>query len=272
MHKNLFLLGISAMLIFAVSFSYAVEENDIVVYYSFDKLNEKTFTDDSGNGNDAELTGSGKLVDGQFGKAIHLNGGVVQMSPANDFVVPIGEKGEATLEAWFLMNSHASHSGIISIETIDAGCCEFRMMVSPNFKPFWDAGHHKDKSLDDFTFELKKWYHYVLVADGKDGKIYVNGDFIGSQPQPENFTFPKFKEASIYIGAGEGPTTHPAEDVIIDEVVIYSKTLTEDEVKASYEFGSCWRLGCGSEKQIDSYLGSTEINFLTVLRNYTKLT
>ena len=35
MHKNLFLLGISAMLIFAVSFSYAVEENDIVVYYSF---------------------------------------------------------------------------------------------------------------------------------------------------------------------------------------------------------------------------------------------
>ena len=58
------------------------------------------------------------------------------MSPANDFVVPIGEKGEATLEAWFLMNSHASHSGIISIETIDAGCCEFRMMVSPNFKPF----------------------------------------------------------------------------------------------------------------------------------------
>ena len=39
MHKNLFLLGISAMLIFAVSFSYAVKENDIVVYYSFDKLN-----------------------------------------------------------------------------------------------------------------------------------------------------------------------------------------------------------------------------------------
>ena len=261
MHKNLFLLGISAMLIFAVSFSYAVKENDIVVYYSFDKLNEKTFTDDSGNGNDAELTGSGELVDGQFGKAIHLNGGVVQMSPANDFVVPIGEKGEATLEAWFLMNSHASHSGIISIETIDAGCCEFRMMVSPNFKPFWDAGHHKDKSLDDFTFELKKWYHYVLVADGKDGKIYVNGDFIGSQPQPEDFTFPKFKEASIYIGAGEGPNTHPIEDAIIDEVVIYSKTLTEAEVKASMNLGVAGVLSVEAKNKLTVTWGQLKSTF-----------
>ena len=107
MHKNLFLLGISAMLIFAVSLSYAVKENDIVVYYSFDKLNDKTFTDDSGNGNDAELTGSGKLVDGQFGKAIHLNGGVVQMSPANDFIVPISENGQITMEAWFYLNQHS---------------------------------------------------------------------------------------------------------------------------------------------------------------------
>ena len=101
MHKNLFLLGISAMLIFAVSFSYAVEENDIVVYYSFDKLNEKTFTDDSGNGNDAELTGSGELVDGQFGKAIHLNGGVVQMSPANDFVARSAKKVRLPLKRGF---------------------------------------------------------------------------------------------------------------------------------------------------------------------------
>ncbi len=259
MHKNLFLLGISAMLIFAVSFSYAVEENDIVVYYSFDKLNGKTFTDDSGNGNDAELTGSGKLVDGQFGKAIHLNGGVVQLSPANDFIVLIGENGQITMEAWFYLNQHSAHDGIVSIETVDAGCCEFRMMVNPNFNPFWDAAHHADKSLGNFTFKLEEWYHYVLVADGKDGKIYVNGDFIGSQP--ENFDFPKFKEASIYIGAGEGPTTHPVEDAIIDEVVIYSKALTEDEVKASMDLGVAGVLAVEAKNKLTVTWGQLKSTF-----------
>ena len=56
-----------------------------------------------------------RFVDGAFKKAIHLNGGVVQMAQ-NDFIVPIGEKGEITMEAWFYLNQHASYDGIISIE------------------------------------------------------------------------------------------------------------------------------------------------------------
>ena len=232
MRRNLMLFGLAAVCVFAVSLAFAVEEGDILVYYSFDKLSGNTFEDDSGNGNDAELVGKGSLVDGQFNKAVRLNGGVVQME-ANDFIVPIGEKGEITMEAWFYLNEHASYDGIISIEAAAGGCCEFRTMVNPGFNPFWDAGHHADKQLANYQFEKDEWYHYVLVADGKDGKIYVNGKFIGAQP--ENFKWPKFKEAAIYIGAGENPNLHKVEDAIIDEVVIYAKALTEDEVRASME-------------------------------------
>ena len=233
MRRNLILLGLSAICVFiAVGLSDAVEEEDILVYYSFDRLNGKKFIDDSGNGNDAELVGKGSLVDGAFKKAVRLNGGIVQMD-ANDFVVPIGENGEITLEAWFYLNEHGAYDGIISIEAAAGGCCEFRTMVNPNFNPFWDAGHHADKSLANFTFELDEWYHYVLVADGKDGKIYVNGEFIGEQV--ENFEWPEFKEAAIYIGAGENPNVHRVEDAIIDEVVIYAKALTEEEIQESME-------------------------------------
>ena len=232
MRKNLFLLGLTVICVFAVSLSHAIEEEDILVYYSFDKLNGNKVIDDSGNGNDAELNGKGALKKGAFKNGIHLNGGVVQMAQ-NDFIVPIGEKTEITMEAWFFLNQHAAYDGIISIEAAAGGCCEFRTMVNPGFNPFWDAGHHADKSLGNFKFELKEWYHYVMVADGKDGKIYVNGEFIGSQP--ENFKWPKFKEAAIYIGAGENPTLHKVEDAIIDEVVIYAKALTEEEIKESME-------------------------------------
>ena len=232
MRRNLFLLGLSVVCIFAVSLSYAVEEEDVLVYYSFDKLNGNKVPDDSGNGNTAELAGKGSLVDGAFQKGIRLNGGVVQMA-ANDFIVPVGKKGVITMEAWFYLNEHASYDGIISIEAAAAGCCEYRIMVNPSFNPFWDAGHHADKSLGNYKFELDEWYHYVMVADGKDGKVYVNGKFIGSQP--ENFDLPEHKEAAIYIGAGENPTLHKVEDAIIDEVVIYAKALTEKEVKESME-------------------------------------
>ena len=59
MRRSLILLGLAAIFVFAVSLSHAIEEDDILVYYSFDKLSGNKVTDDSGNGNDAELVGKG---------------------------------------------------------------------------------------------------------------------------------------------------------------------------------------------------------------------
>ncbi len=255
---RILLIGLTVLLTFAVSFIDAVEKEDILVYYSFDEINGTTFKDDSGNGNDAELVRNGKLVDGQFGKAVHLNGGVVVLSPATDFVVPIGENGEATLEAWIFLYNSTNHSGIVSIETIDGGCCVFRLMLH-QYIPFWDAGQHQDKSLPNFTFELKKWYHYVLVANGKDGKIYINGELIGSRD--ENIEFPKWQKAEIFVGAGEGPNTHPIEDAIIDEVVIYSKALSEEEVKASMELGVASVLAVDAKEKLAVTWGQLKSKF-----------
>ena len=258
MLKSMIVLGLSAIFVFAVTLSHAIEKEDILVYYSFDRLNGKKFTDDSGNGNEAELVGKGSLVDGAFKKAVRLNGGVVQMA-ANDFIVPIGQKGVITMEAWFYLNAHNEYDGIISIEAAAAGCCEYRIMVNPNFNPFWDAGHHADKSLGNFTFKVKKWYHYVLVADGKDGKIYINGEFIGAQP--ENFDLPEHKEAAIYIGAGENPTLHKVEDAIIDEVVIYAAALTEEEIQASMEMSVPGVLAVDARGKLATTWGELKTDF-----------
>ena len=230
--KGLLFILFSVGLVVVGLTSHAVEEENILLYYSFDKLSGNTVKDDSGNGHDGELIGKGGLVKGKFNQAIQLNGGIVQMDK-RDVISSVGKTGELTLESWIFLNSHASYDGIISIEAPEGDCCEFRTMVDPGFLPFWDAGHHVDKKLANFTFELKKWYHYVLVADGKDGKIYINGEFIGEQR--ENFDLPEFKEVTIYIGAGENPNVHKVEDAIIDEVVIYNKALTEKEIQASME-------------------------------------
>ena len=258
MLRSIIVLGLSAICVFAATLSYAIEETDILVYYSFDSLNGKRFIDGSGNGNDAELVGKGSLVDGAFKKGVRLNGGVVQMA-ANDFIVPVGVVGQITMEAWFYLNEHVEYDGIISIEAAAAGCCEYRIMVNPGFNPFWDAGHHADKSLGGYQFELDEWYHYVMVADGKDGKIYINGEFIGEQP--ENFDLPEHKEAAIYIGAGENPTLHKVEDAIIDEVVIYAKALTEEEIQASMEMSVPGVLAVEARNKLATTWGELKTNF-----------
>ena len=259
MRKKLITMTITAILLLAVSYTYALEQENILVYYSFDNLDGNTIKDNSGNNRDAELVGNGELAEGEFGKAIHLTGGVVRLSNANDVIIPISENGEVTMAAWFYLNTHSNYDGIVSIEVPGGDCCEFRMMVDPNFKPFWDAAHHVDRKLDSFTFELNKWYHYVLVADGKDGKIYVNGEFVGSQP--ENFEFPNYEQASVFIGAGESVNSHKVEDALIDEVAIYSKALSAEEVKASKELGIEGALAVEAEHKLALIWGQLKSDF-----------
>jgi len=233
--KRLLFTLFSISLVFVGLTAYPYEKEDILLYYSFDKLDGgKTVKDQSGNGHDAELIGKGDLVDGKFNKAIRLNGGIVQMNKRN-VIESVGDTGELTMEQWIFLNEHNSYDGIVSIEAPEGDCCEFRTMVDPEFNPFWNMGHHVDKDLPNFKFDLKKWYHYVLTGEGKGGKVYVDGKLIGFQP--ENFKLPKFKTVTVFIGAGENPNVHKVEDAIIDEIVIYNKALSEKEINESMNKG-----------------------------------
>ncbi|MBI1927709.1 LamG domain-containing protein [Candidatus Poribacteria bacterium] len=256
--KRLLFTLFSISLVFVGLTAYPYEKKDILLYYSFDKLDGGKVKDQSGNGHDAELIGKGDLVDGKFNKAIRLNGGIVQMNKRN-VIESVGDTGELTMEQWMFLNDHNSYDGIISIEAPEGDCCEFRTMVDPGFHPFWDAGHHVDKSLPNFTFDVKKWYHYVLVADGKVGKVYINGKAIGEQP--ENFKLPKFKEVTIYIGAGENPNVHKVEDAIIDEVALYNKALNEKEINESMNKGIPGVLAVEPQGKLAVTWGKIKSNF-----------
>ncbi|HIE27425.1 TPA: hypothetical protein EYP66_09080, partial [Candidatus Poribacteria bacterium] len=78
-----------------------------------------------------------------------------------------------------------------------------------------------------FVYGIRN-YHYALTGDGKKGYVYVDGKFIGDQT--ENFDLPDFKKVTIYLGTGEKPGTWPVEDATFDEVMIWDKALSEDEI------------------------------------------
>ena len=220
-------ITIIVMLAFVASSFAALDLNRLLLYWPCDDGKGDTLKDESGNGWDAEITtGKSEWVDGQYEKAIRLELAYAEVD--GNIIESTGDTGEITLMCWFRMDQHSDYDGLISIEAPGGDCCEYRLMVNPSSNPFWDMGHHADKSLGTFTFELKTWYHYALTGDGKDGKVYVDGEFIGEQA--EGFDLPDFPEVTIYLGTGESPGVHPVEDSTFDDVMIWDKALSEGEI------------------------------------------
>ncbi len=225
-------ITIIIILAFAASSFAALDLSRLLLYWPCNDGKGDTLKDDSGNGWDADITdGKSAWVAGEHDGAINLKLAIGQVS--GDIISSTGDTGEITLMCWFKMDTHADYDGLISIEALGGECCEYRLMVNPGFLPFWDMGHHADKSLANFTFELETWYHYALTGDGEAGKVYVDGEFIGEQA--EGFDLPDFPEVTIYLGAGEAPGVHPVEDSTFDEVMIWDKALNEDEINEAME-------------------------------------
>lgn len=197
----------------------------LLLYWACDDAKGETLVDASGRGFDGTLKGKASWVAGKVGGAVRLEQGYGEV--IGNIIESTAKTGEITLACWFMMNSHSQYDGIISIEAAGGECCEYRILVNPASNPYWNAGHHVDKNIGNFAFDLKTWYHYALVADGKTSKIFVDGKFVGEAE--ENFKLPEFADITFYIGTGESPGTHPVEDAIIDEVSVWDKALTEEE-------------------------------------------
>lgn len=214
--------------VLVVASSFAVDTNRILLYWSCDDAGD-TLTDASGHGWDATILdpGNSEWVDGQFEGGVRLQATCAQVD--GNIIESTGNTGEITLMCWFIMYQHSTYNGLIDIESPEGDCCEYRLMVNPSKNPFWNAGHHVDKSLASFAFEMETWYHYAMTADGDVDKIYVDGEFIGEQV--EGFDLPTFDDVTVYLGTGEKPGTWTVEDSTFDEVMIWDKALSQDEIQ-----------------------------------------
>ncbi|GAI48016.1 unnamed protein product, partial [marine sediment metagenome] len=126
----------------------------------------------------------------------------------------------------------SSYDGIVSIND---GSCAYRIMISPDYHPFYDPGTHNDQNVTDYTFKLGKWYHYAMtVLGGGDATIYVDGNAIHTSTAGVPTTLPNGND--VLMGTGEGPGVHPTQG-IIDEVRIYNQALTAAEIQKHYAEG-----------------------------------
>lgn len=83
-----------------------------------------------------------------------------------------------------------------------------------------------------------KWYHVVAVWDRKLMQLYVNGIPEGETMVPDDFDLPERDDGFISITPIQfwpNPTVSSADDrTLVDEVKIYNRTLSAEEVRREY--------------------------------------
>lgn len=97
---------------------------------------------------------------------------------------------------------------------------------------------HKDSTLeinvrsqDEFVFA--KWYHLALVFDDSQFAFYINGEL--QQKSPKTFDIRYDPEDSVFVGHSGNFKNHRWSQGAFDDIQIFHRTLTAEEVKELYE-------------------------------------
>ena len=203
-------------------------EKDLAAYWAFDEGEGNIAEDLSGNGNVGNITGAFDWVEGIIGMGIECKGGTtVNCGMGKSLRIP----QDITTEFW-----------IKPAETIDSDDARINVLYMASGPMFafssswgqdgalthWYDGPSPRAKVHSKTkkWQEGEWYHIVGTYSGSLIKLYVNGEEQASEACEGDILK---REQPLNIGG-----TYKG---IIDEVRIYSRALSENEVGRSYRHG-----------------------------------
>jgi PKD repeat protein len=223
--------------------------NGLIAYYPF---NGST-NDESGNGNNGISKGSLQYVTGISGTGVRLEGTTTNygmtsdgdhvLLPAFDFTAT----NEFTFSLWVKEESltYWHGTGYIFIGDAYGGNAAIGHFADYNNKGSYigyssgatNASLTNDPNHPEFYFinpfdGTNKWVHYALTYKGGTLRAFKDGNFIGSKAQPL-----KISGSNAAIGRHwweNGKSTATRFTGTIDEVRIYNKALSDDEIAKLY--------------------------------------
>ncbi len=238
--KNL-LLGLLLSLLSASLFS---QTEGLVAYYKF----ENTVADSSGNNRNGTIFGSPTYVEGIDGKALNFDGenDYVRILNSNNLVLQ-----SFTISAWVKWEGTPNADGSWGIVSNWYGGSDYQHYglrmgtIAPGI-PFNHAAFFYDDGTEwDWVYGYKEelsdgnWHLITGVLEsGAYAKVYFDKYLVGedttSIPTEINPTGDLFIARD---GHGDGLATHPCDrwNGSIDEVKIYNRVLTHDEIIDVYE-------------------------------------
>jgi hypothetical protein len=217
-------------LAFLITFSSIIigqAEQDLVGYWPFDEGSGKETADVSGNGHDGGFVGDPDWVEGKFGKALRFDGqSSYVLIPHDEGISPTEE---ITLAAWF-------KPGV----TINPANNDYRLMSKNNdifllfnyeqlgnlgflIKDSGGTNHVVHSTTNEWAAD--EWYHVAGTYDGKELKIYINGELEATAAYAGAAGS---SGLDMWVGADDLPAYF---DGAVDEVRLYGAVLNDAEIK-----------------------------------------
>ena len=244
MKRSFLYASLIALTLITNGYAIADFDKDLVVYFTFDNIKGKRILDESGNGLDAEIVKDTKFVKGKYGNGIHI------INDTEDCVnVPTADEleisEEITMMAWVY---HDDWKGSSS-QWFDKGCHSKRIesygMAVLDKKDFPEFKDHKNGSglsmivgganwreitAIDNKMKNKTWHHVVGTYANEVLKIYLDGEMIVDSTSLPDFS--GINDEDLRIGCAKGKPEYAFEGGSIDEVAIWSRALSETEIRA----------------------------------------
>ncbi|VVB89475.1 Concanavalin A-like lectin/glucanases superfamily protein [uncultured archaeon] len=203
-----------------------VSRDGLVAEYHFDS----DAKDSSGNGHDMEIYGA-TFVDGKVGKALSFNGVDDYLYRADDDNLDI--TGDMSVIAWI---NHAETSsgdeGIISKESRPKYAYQFVIRSSNKIHFFHRNSGSQSEGHDSLgTVSPSSWHQVAYTISGTTLTFYIDGSSSGSSTLLYSRSG---TNGNLYIGV-ENPAPKNYFNGLIDEVRIYNRALSAEEIKAEYD-------------------------------------
>lgn len=231
--------------------------DNVVAYYKLDSITDTVLIDETSVNNGTIVGTAPNKVDGLIGDAVDFNAsllqqGVVSSSASLSFGSGTGYDSPFSVSLWF--------KG-------DGGSTTFPLMLKENE---WQIFVNEYQGVTKYSFSLRdvnyspirsrvkvsflddapvanEWQHLVVTFDGDafygdSMDIFIDNKYINNE-MPINSTFNnpynkmRITNSELFIGNDNRFDSYRQQTIVMDEVVVFNKELTKDEINFLYNDG-----------------------------------
>jgi hypothetical protein len=206
--------------------------SSLLALWHFDEGSGTTIYDSSGNGNTGTFVGVIYWVTGEFGNAVQFTAGqYINVSSPNSLNI----SGPLTVELWFTRPALVADDKWIlnKANSLTDNDSNYEVWVDSSSKIHAGIGNGTTSQNVTSTSvtQVNTWYHVAFTADGTTLKLYINGVLENSSSQTMT---PVPNNQQLLIGARKTNYAAYFFNGTIDEVAVYSRAKSADEIASDY--------------------------------------
>jgi len=225
-------LFIASLLMVFCGSSKAVDES-IVLYFSFDEEKGNDVKDDSPAENNGKYQGKAEWVEGKVSKAMRFDGsGFIEVTH-NENLNALKGQGH-TISYWLKWDGQGASWSPFIAKTSGGGAKEDNFHTWVGQDGVWDYENQPNGQTHAVTkIPLDDtWRHLTVTHDGeKSVSFYINGE---RDDATNELPTTVGNEVNVHVG-DDGKGNKGAG--VLDELVIFQRALTADEIRMLYKEG-----------------------------------